>query len=433
MVHDSTEMSSVSAAQTCRVQDQDQDHNLTDRHSNLGLQEASSTRRHCFRFTSLSLIDIHSFLPSLASQNSMSNRIIATGGHSGLGFEALKTLLASPALASGCNLTLMVRDENAAPIANARRTLSEQYKAATSSSSNTQLSVETCRMDLASLSSVRKAAALIKAQLHSDPAQSSGQDIFLLNAAVAKSARETVVDSDRAAGSVSYPVDHLVDDDNRIETTACVNHLAHVLFISSLIPTITENAKKGRKTRIVFTGSALHRSLKGTSILDSHFSSSSHGISSPWTLRETYAASKFLQMLGVRALRRRLQDALKAAAVPVGSVEIVVVQPGFVPQTGLCRDSGLLTRLAMSYVLPWAPFATSLDDAGRYIADGCTIDLSSCDVQVEDADGFHSQDTLVPSALLEVHAKKQRFGTLDSRTSDVQLQERWWPAACDQV
>ncbi|TKY86713.1 hypothetical protein EX895_004353 [Sporisorium graminicola] len=364
----------------------------------------------------------------------MSVRIIATGGHSGLGFEALKTLLASPALAAGCSVTLMVRDEQAPPVTLARRKLIEQYNAArpaATTSSVPRLSVDTLSMDLSSLPSVRKAAAAIQTQLQTDVEPASGQDIFLLNAAVAKSSRETVIDADRASGSVSYPSDHLVTDDSHIETSACVNHIAHLVFISSLVPTITANAKKGRKTRIVFTGSALHRSVKYLSVLGSYFSSSSHDSSSPWTLRETYAASKFLQMLGVRALRHRIEASLKAAAVPSDRVEVVVVQPGFVPQTGLSRESSLLTRFAMSYVLPWAPFTTSLDDAGKYIADACIIDLSSSEVQSDGQDGFHSQDTHVRSALLEVHARKQRFGTLDPRTADVQLQQRWWPSACD--
>ncbi|SPO23034.1 uncharacterized protein UTRI_01712 [Ustilago trichophora] len=369
----------------------------------------------------------------------MSIRIIATGGHSGLGFEALKTLLASPALASGGSLTLMVRDQHAAPVSLARQKLIQQFNAARGTSSASlsglapELSIEACNMDLASLSSVRKAASSIKSQLQSSQISASGLDIFLLNAAVAKTSRENAIDEDRASGSVTYPSDHLVGENSHIETTACVNHIAHLLFISSLVPTIAENAKNGRKTRIVFTGSALHRSIKDLAVLDSFFSSSSPGNTQPWTLRETYAASKFLQMLGVRALRRRIEQVLKAKSVPQGSVEVVVVQPGFVPQTGLSRESGLLTRFAMSYVLPWAPFTTSLEDAGTYIANACTVDLSTSDIQSEDADGFHSQNSLARSALLEVHAKKQRFGKLDSRSADIELQEQWWPAACDHV
>lgn len=376
----------------------------------------------------------------------MSVRIIATGGHSGLGFEALKALLAWPALASGCNLTLLVRDQHAAHVVHACQTLMQQFAAARSTvrsamDTDPHLSIETLPLDLTRLSSVRKAASLLKDELHSAQASSKGLDIFLLNAAVAKSSRETVMDDDRASGSVDYAPDHLVSGDNRIETTACANHVAHLLLISSLVPTIVDNAKKGRKTRIVFTGSALHRSVKDTADLDNLFSSSSNhssfDSSTHWTLRESYAASKFLQMLGVRAFRRRLEAALESASVPTGKVEVVVVQPGFVPQTALCRESGLLTRFAMSYLLPWAPFATSADAAGRYIANACTTDLSAeesgAEEGTQESGEFHSQTSRVRSALLEVHAKKQRFGTLDPRTADIELQEKWWPAACNHV
>ena len=404
------------------------------------LSIASSTLDRARPSSSLLSFDCHilrSLTRELESKGTvdMSIRIVATGGHSGLGFEALKTLLASPTLASGGSLTLMVRDEQAHTVKQARRKLAEQYHAAISASApaTSNLSIETRSMDLASLSSVRKAAAAIKAQLQTGPAPSSGQDVFLLNAAVAKSSRETVPDTDRASGSVAYSSDHLVSQDSHIETTASVNHVAHLVFISCLVPTITDNAKKGRKTRIVFTGSALHRSVKDLSVLDSYFSSSSHGSSLPWTLRETYAASKLLQMLGVRALRRRIENSLRVAGVPADRVEVVVVQPGFVPQTALCREAGMLTRFAMSFVIPWTPFATSLEDAGKYIATACTTDLAASEISSEVQDGFHSQDTLVRSALLEVHAKKQRFGTLDPRTADIELQDRWWPSACGQI
>ncbi len=354
----------------------------------------------------------------------MATRIIATGGHSGLGFEALKTLLASPALRTPCSLTLLVRDPSASRVVQARDRLVAQYRTASRTSSTLDLHIEP--LDLASLSSVRQAASALQHHL-ADSAQ--GTDILLLNAAVAKSSRETVVDTDKVSGAVHYPSDRMVDANGRVEETACVNHVAHLVLVSMLAPTIAKNAQNGRHTRIVFTGSALHRSLKDIADLDSFFAASTEGETKAWTLRETYAASKFLQMLGVRALRRRLEEDFEKQDVPRGRVEVVVVQPGFVPQTQLCRESGLMARLAMSYILPWAPFTTRLEDAGTYIANACTIDLPPS--QTEQQDGFHSTEAVVQSALLEVHAKSQRFGTLDARTADVQLQDKWWPAACD--
>lgn len=386
------------------------------------------------------------FRLTMKGAHSLRPRIFATGGHSGLGFEALKALMASPLVQYGCDIGLFLRDEKAPVLKDVWQQIEYHFQARpTSSTTPAHISRMTRTMDLSSLASVRKAANEFKNELQNLPRTEStstdatqGIDILLLNAAVSKSRRETVIDEARASGKVIYPSDNLIGDDNRIETTACVNHVAHLVFVSTLIPTIAQNAKKGRKTRIVFTGSALHRSVKDVAVLDDFFAPSSHDSTEPWTLRETYAASKFLQMLGIRALRRRIEEALKKISVPEGSIEVVVVQPGFVPQTGLARESGLLSRLAMWYLLPHAPFATSLKDAGQYIANACTVDLptSADEVAGEQStsqDGFGDQASFVRSAMLEVHAKQQRFGTPDPRTADIALQDKWWPAACDHV
>lgn len=364
-------------------------------------------------------------------------RIIATGGHSGLGAEAIKALLHSPALVHGAHLELLARQER---IEKAKRFQDDPFKSRpTSASAPPEMSMFFRDMDMTDLMSVRKAAQHVKELLQSTPKAPNAKalDILLLNAALAKSQRQTVVDGGKSKGVHAYPSDHLIGDDDRVDTTACANHVAHLLLVSMLIPHIARNALNGRRTRIVFTGSALHRSIKDAAILDDYFAAASQTSTKPWTLRETYAASKFLQMLGVRALCRRIEATLSAMSVPPGMVEVVVVQPGFVPQTGLTRESGFVTRMAMAYLMPWAPFATTLEDAGRYIANACTVDLSSFnttdDDHTEQQDGFGAKDRLVRSALLEVRNKQQQFGTLDPRTADVDLQEKWWPDACNHV
>lgn len=347
-----------------------------------------------------------------------------------MGFEAIKTLLASSFASSGCQLILLARDENEPRIQAAKQRLVDQVSKL--KATRPGLTVQLQRMDLADLTSVRSTAYTLTKQLQCKAGR--GTDVFLLNAAVAKASRQTVIDQDRAHHRHPYLADAMTNDaDSSVETTACVNHIAHLLFIKLLLPTIMGNAVHGRKTRLVFTGSALHRSLKQTDTLDTLFGASG-SCTTPWTLRESYAASKFLQMLGIRALRRRMDDYVRnhGLNVPTGAVEIVVVQPGFVPQTGLSRESSLIGRIAMTYLLPWAPFATRLEDAGEYIAKACYVDLDQASqVDAENAaDGFSSADTIVRGALLEVKNKQQQFGEPDIRTADIELQEKWWPCVC---
>ncbi|PWZ00724.1 hypothetical protein BCV70DRAFT_175110, partial [Testicularia cyperi] len=424
-------------------------------------------------------------------------RIVATGGHSGLGFEAIKTLLGAPVTAGGCHLILFARDRNASHVQAARRALLEQTARLESPPRNLRIDVRS--MDLASLASVRLAASELRDELlllrkqkiedsdtpasastavsdspvHSEECEQREDDhidIILLNAALAKAKRESVVDTDKS--TLGYPNDTLINDNGELETTACVNHVAHLVFLTTLAPVFTSpantsskshsNARTGRqrRTRIVFTGSELHRSVKDLATLDAFFaaprsdfesgSGSGSGSGLPqqtaqnhpkWTLRETYAASKFLQMLGIRAFRRKLEQALlsspadhadpsRSRSAPGYGIEIVIVQPGFVPQTGLARETSWFGRLVMSYLLPLALFTTSLDQAGRYIAQACyPSSVSAWSKQHED-DGFHSPHSHVRAALLQQKNGSQLFATLDQRSADIQLQEKWWPSAC---
>lgn len=185
--------------------------------------------------------------------------------------------------------------------------------------------------------------------------------------------------------------------------------------------------RRERQTRIVFTGSALHRQLKDLSRLEYWFHPSSQA--EPWDLRESYAASKFLQMLGVRAFRRHLEQLGSTA-------EVVVVQPGFVPQTGLARETSWLGRLAMNYLLPRMPFATSVQQAGEYIARACSVDLSQAaqqDIKSE-PDGWASDSARVRSALFQKGPSGlQEVSLPDPRSADVELQAKWWPTVCDET
>lgn len=44
----------------------------------------------------------------------------------------------------------------------------------------------------------------------------------------------------------------------------------------------------------------------------------------------------------------------------------IVILEGFIPNTGLIREFPWYTRLGMRYLMPWAPFATSLQQGTTY-------------------------------------------------------------------
>lgn len=77
--------------------------------------------------------------------------------------------------------------------------------------------------------------------------------------------------------------------------------------------------------------------------------------------RTAYSTSKLVAIHLVHEYARRL---------PAG-IEVVGYNPGFVPATGLAREAGPLTRLALRWVMPLltvTPLASSPDEAGRHLA-----------------------------------------------------------------
>jgi len=134
-----------------------------------------------------------------------------------------------------------------------------------------------------------------------------------------------------------------------IEETLQVNALSQALLLDLLLPKLESS---GRHARVVFVASSLHRQAAKEHDLSP--SSLNEVFGTPnWKSMTAYALSKLLFMHLFFIARDRIKKRNDGTTV-------IAVSPGFVPNTGLSRESNVAFRIAASYILPMAPFATSL-------------------------------------------------------------------------
>lgn len=152
-----------------------------------------------------------------------------------------------------------------------------------------------------------------------------------------------------------------------LEATFTVNVLAHHIFVRAL----TDHFQPG--SRITIT------------VSDTHFGDFKHNMGmvpgpvwqDPYSLakpgafpkpsttgagRTAYSTSKLAAIHLIHEYARRLP----------ATVDVVGYNPGFVPGTGLARNADAVSRFMMGRIMPLmaaTPMATSLDDAGRFLAD----------------------------------------------------------------
>ncbi|KAK0740160.1 hypothetical protein B0T18DRAFT_330965 [Schizothecium vesticola] len=206
--------------------------------------------------------------------------IVATGTSSGLGFEAVKQLLAQT---QPYKLLLGARD-----VARTR-TAFGKLDFDTAKHSVTVLPLE--------LSDLRSTRAF--AQLALEKIGPTGIDILLLNAAISDGA-------DKPGPHGSKWSEPLI-----------VNHLAQHYLVHLLRDKLVES-----KSRVVFVSSGAVRQVEDPSVLDYDVKAGSGvpGI-------KLYGETKFIQLLGALWWRRQL----------AGQCAVLAVSPGLIPGTGLGR------------------------------------------------------------------------------------------------
>ncbi|SGY82950.1 BQ5605_C009g05606 [Microbotryum silenes-dioicae] len=103
--------------------------------------------------------------------------------------------------------------------------------------------------------------------------------------------------------------------------------------------------------RIIITSSGLHTKVPASSV-----ASLPTILKSPSTLSmERYRSTKFTQMANAHYWKSTLKTR---------DVDVVAISPGFVPTSGLNRESSAWTRFFLRWVLWWFPFV-STDEQGN--------------------------------------------------------------------
>ncbi|GAA6015885.1 hypothetical protein JCM10207_006792 [Rhodosporidiobolus poonsookiae] len=278
--------------------------------------------------------------------------LVCTGCSSGLGFTALSLLvdsfISSSPSASSVRIYAGARSLN---------TPDQQQLSERAASRNQKIEVHWLPLDLSSLDSVRQFVRLL-----TDEHGVDAVDAVLLSAAVWTGELRTT----------------RLGEQDWVEE-AVVNHFAQHYLVQLLSPLMEKAASSASASsaslppRIVYTTSSLHTSITLLDhllplLLPSASSestpTSNAALSAPppaSTGKTRYAASKLAALVGAQAVKEDF------ATRGVG-VDVVAVSPGFVPSTGLSRESaGAVGRWAMRNVMSWAPFAVSGEEGARRI------------------------------------------------------------------
>lgn len=236
--------------------------------------------------------------------------VLITGGHSGIGLAAARTLASMKV-----NLVLAGRSP-------------ERMQEVADDLRLSGVSVITLAVDTSSLESVRAAAAEVQSMLTARTI--SSLDALLLNA------------GGRFDGPVSY-------SQEGYETTFATNCLGHFLLVQLLAPVLSETA------RVVFTASGTHDAdsvdgrLVGAAVEPDAFALANVGKEGgkPLSVGKRYSTSKLCTVMYAYELDRRLRSS-------GSSVSSIAYDPGSVAGTGFLRGLPAPMRaLSQTRAMEW--------------------------------------------------------------------------------
>ncbi|KAL7751531.1 hypothetical protein RI367_002994 [Sorochytrium milnesiophthora] len=134
-----------------------------------------------------------------------------------------------------------------------------------------------------------------------------------------------------------------------IDKTLWLNHLGTMYLTIKLLPFMSDAA------RIVVVSSGLHpRGVADPQLL------TNPDLMPEYDGMKMYSTSKLFNIWFTRQLQ-----SVYLPSSPYSKVTAVIMNPGFVPQTGLKRTSRPLVKLLMNYIIPWMPFTTTAQDSAE--------------------------------------------------------------------